>query len=208
MNLSVEHNKKLISLYGALPNGKPRFRIVTPSEARRPHGTLKGQPKYFDPASNRQMPFLVVEQWMPADIAGDKEYWNYELLGPHPSECHQDCCNGGVWSFFMPLHENGRYIPFEDSMMEAVYAQIRTAIRWKETDELSRFQVLEAERASANKQDAEKAWTDVRDEREHYLNHKEELDNADNRVTIGLGKNTLPDVKGGKESIGRPNVEL
>ena len=119
MQLSKEHEQILADMAGRLPNGKPKLRIVTPAEAVRPHGILKGKPKYIDPESGKQMPFLIVEQWYPPTMLGSEEEWDTEYLGPHPSKCSDDCCNNGIWGFRFPLTVNGEYIPFSQALMDA-----------------------------------------------------------------------------------------
>lgn len=205
MKLEQRYIDRLKDLNGSLPNGEPKLRVVTPKEAVRPHGALKGQPKYFDPTSNAQMPFLVLEQWLPAMAVGGKEHWNYELLGAHPSECDMDCCSRGFWGFYLPLtNELGEYIPFTEQTMDAIERHISVARRYAGLTEKERLEALDADLSAANTKKDEIAILESNDAIEHYLNHKEELDNADNRVIIGLGKNALPDVKGGKEAIGSP----
>lgn len=209
MNLEQRYIDKLKDLNGTLPNGKPKLRIVTPSEAVHQHGALKGIPKYADPVSGKQMPFLVLEQWLPPEFAGSKETYNYELLGVHPSDCLQDCCMGGVWGYYMPLtNEYGQYLPFTDTVMEAIERHISLARQYAELSAEERKLALDADLATAEQKQAEIAIRESNDDIEHYLNHKKELDNADNRVIIGLGKNTMPDVKGGKEAIGNPLAKL
>ena len=209
MRLEQRYIDRLKELNGALPNGKPKLRIVTPAEAVHPHGSLKGVPKYVDPVSGKQMPFLILEQWLPADFAGPKDTYNYALLGPHPSECLQDCCMGGVWGYYMPLtNQYGQYVPFTDTVMEAIERHISVARRYSELTPEQRQLALDADLATAEQKKVEMAIRESNDDIEHYLNHKKELDNADNRVIIGLGKNALPDVKGGKEAIGNPLEKL
>ncbi len=209
MHLEERYLNKLKALNGSLPNGKPKLRIVTPAEAVRPHGKLMGQPKYFDPVSGKQMPFLILEQWLPAEFAGTKEQWNYELLGVHPSECSNDCCNNGVWGYYMPLtNQYGQYIPFTDQVMEAIESRIAVARQYANLTEKERLESLNADLSAADKKKDEIAIRESNADIEHYLNHKEELDNADNRIIIGLGKNTLPNVKGGKMPIGSPSERL
>lgn len=209
MNLEQRYIDRLKELNGVLPNGKPKLRIVTPSEAIRPHGAIQGVPKYADPVSGKQMPFLVLEQWLPAEFAGTRETYNYELLGTYPSDCLQDCCNGGVWGFYMPLtNQYGQYIPFNDTVMEAIEHRISKAREYAKLSEEERLDALNAGLSLAEQKKDEVAVRESNAVIEHYLNHKEELDNADNRITIGLGKNTLPETKGGKMPIGSPLKQI
>ena len=209
MNLEQRYIDKLKDLNGTLPNGKPKLRIVTPSEAVHPHGQLKGVPKYADPVSGKQMPFLILEQWLPPDFAGSKETYNYELLGVHPSDCLQDCCMGGVWGCYMLLtNQYGQYLPFTDTVMAAIERHISLSRQYAELTAKERLDALDADLAAAEQKQAEIARLESNNDLEHYFNHKKELDNADNRVTIGLGKNALPEVKGGKMPIGNPLEQL
>ncbi len=209
MQLSKEHQNRLADLHGRLPDGTPKLRIVTPSDAVRPHGTLQGQPKYFDPVSGKQMPFLVLEQWLSPDFAAPRETWNYELLGVHPSECLNECCRGGVWGMYTPLtNEFGEYIPFNENMMTAIERRIKIDREFAKLSEKERLGVIEADRASAEQIKAEEAWEQMNADRDHYLNHRQEMDNADNRVYIGVGKASMPDAKGIKEAIGSPLEKL
>lgn len=205
MNLEKRYQDRLADLHGRLPDGTPKLRIVTPAEARRPHGRLKGQPKYFDPVSNTQMPFLVLEQWLSPEFAAPKEIWNYELLGVHPSECSNDCCKGGVWGMYTPLtNEFGEYVPFSDKMMEAIERRVKIDREFAKLSAQARLDAIEADRAAADNIKAEEAWEQLNADRDHYLTHKKEMDNADNRVYIGVGKATMPETKGIKEAIGSP----
>ncbi len=60
MELSKEHQRRLGDLYGYLPNGTPRLRIVTPDEAKRPHGKLAGTYKYLNPETGGPMECLML----------------------------------------------------------------------------------------------------------------------------------------------------
>lgn len=206
MQLSKEHEQILADMAGRLPNGKPKLRIVTPAEAVRPHGILKGKPKYIDPESGKQMPFLIVEQWYPPTMLGSEEEWDTEYLGPHPSKCSDDCCNNGIWGFRFPLTVNGEYIPFSQALMDAFQKRQFIDLEWARLTDSQRRNFLDTERANVDKQKAEAAWERQNEMRDHYLKHKETEDNADNRVWVGFGKNTLPDIKGLKEPIGSPKI--
>ena len=206
MKLSKEHEQILADMGGRLPNGKPKLRIVTPEEAVRPHGALKGKPKYIDPESGIQMPFLIVEQWYPPTMFGEKEDWDTISLGMHPSECSADCCNNGFWGFRFPLTVNGEYIPFSQSLMDGFTKKQFIDLEWAKLTDDQRRNFLDTERANVDKQKAELVWEQQNDMRDHYLKHKETEDNADNRVWVGFGKNTFADIKGLKEAIGKPII--
>lgn len=209
MRLDLSYEQKLRELGGILPNGKGKLRVVTPIEAVRPHGSLKGQPRYFDPESGKQMPFLVLEQWHPSDFAGDKDKWPYELLGAYPADCDLDCCQRGMWSMLMPLtNQFGEYIPFSEVMMAAIERQIKKSREWGDLSEEDRTRYLDADLSSAKQKNDDSAMEIVNANRDHYLTHKEEMDNADNRVRIGFGKAELPVTKGGKMPIGSPLEKL
>lgn len=205
MKLSKDHEQLLADMAGRLPNGNPKLRIVTPEEAVRPHGQLAGVPKYLDPVSGQQMPFLVLEQWYPPTMLGSEETWNEEVMGIFPGKCGQDCCNNGYWGFRMPLTDmSGQYMPYTDYLMESIKRRQFVDIDWSKRSPEERLAFLDAERAFAEQKAAEIAQTDHAERYEHYLQHKTQEDNADNRIIIGLGKNTLPDTKGGKLPIGSP----
>lgn len=208
MKLSKEHENVLADLAGRLSNGKPKLRIVTPTEAVRPHGILKGKPKYPNPETGKQMPFLILEQWYPPSMLGEKENWNEEFLGIYPAECSDDCCNNGFWGLRSPLtNPNGEYIPFSERMMESIKRRQYIDIKWAEKTDTERLDYLEAERATANSKKAEAAWEQQNLNRDHYLNHKTEEDNADNRV-FSFGEKHATLNKGAKEPIGSPLKNL
>lgn len=143
-------------------------------------------------------------------MAGSKEQWPYELLGAHPSECQEDCCNGGMWTFYTHLaDEYGRYVPFGDYMIDALERRIAMDKKWRELSETERHLHTEAELSLAQQKKDEIALTEVLTEKEHYLTHKEEKDAADTRMRIGFGKQTVPDtIKGGKLPIGHSKLKL
>lgn len=110
---------------------------------------------------------------------------------------------------YTPLtNELGEYIPFSENMMTAIERRIQIDREFAKLSEKERLGVIEADRAAAEQIKAEEAWEQMNADRDHYLNHKKEMDNADNRVYIGVGKAEMPDTKGIKEAIGSPLEKL
>lgn len=206
MQVSKAHEQILADIAGRLPNGKPKVRITSPEEAVRPHGLLKGKPKYFHPETGERMPFLILEQWFEPTMFGDKDTWDTTFLGIHPEDCSEDCCNNGFWGFRAILHKDWEYVPYSEALMDIVRGRQFIDLEWAKLNEEQRNNFLTTERANVDKQKAEVAWEVQNEMRDHYLKHKEQEDNADNRVWVGFGKNTFADIKGLKEAIGKPII--
>lgn len=106
---------------------------------------------------------------------------------------------------YTPLtNEFGEYVPFSDKMMEAIERRVKIDREFAKLSAQARLDAIEADRAAADNIKAEEAWKQLNADRDHYLTHKKEMDNADNRVYIGVGKVTMPETKGIKEAIGSP----
>lgn len=206
MKLEARHERRLADLYGKLPNGKAKLRIVTPSEAVRPHGKLQGLPKYIEPETGQKMPFLVLEMWCPPEMCGSREAWPYDLLGPYPADCQEDCCNGGFWGLKMPLTVNGEYLPVSETLIDAICKKQFIDVEWSLLTEIERQNHIDESLSRSKQKRDEEAWDEFISERDHYATHKTQEDNADNRVFIGFGKNALPETKGGKMPIGKPKI--
>ncbi len=205
MEISKEFEQRLADMGGRLPNGKPKLRFVFGPDAKRAHGTLAGRPKYLLPDTGRPMPWNILEAWLPPEMAGPRETWPYDLLGPYPADCHEDCCDGGIWGLRTPItNTNGEFIPICEATMHMIERKQFMDVKWSLTDEITRQNMLDRALSDRNNQTDRESREEHAHIRDHYLTNKETLDNADNRVTVGFGKNTLPDVKGGKLPIGPP----
>lgn len=205
MKLEPAYDNRLAEISGRLPNGQPKLRIVTPEEAVRPHGKMQGLPKYLDPETGIQMPFLVLEMWISPELCGSRESWQYDLLGPYPADCPLDCCNHGYWGMKSPLTTAGEIIPLSESLIDSICRKQYMDIAFSALSEKERLESLDASLSERNKKAEETAWAEFNENLDHYATHKTQEDNADNRVIIGLGKNAFSDyVKGGKSPIGRP----
>ena len=188
-------------------NGKPKLRIVEPY-VRRPHGALKGAYKYIDPNSGKPMPFYVLEMWMPPDMCGGRDTWNYDLLGPYPADCWQECCDGGFWGFKLALASPfGEYIPITDKVIDFIQERHDNDIKWSLMSEVQRLEALNEQKLAADKRADAENWATQNEWADTYATYKEKEDAADTRVTVAMGKNAISDrVKGGKEAIGHPKL--
>ncbi len=111
MEVPEYFNKALLDIGGRREDGGAKLRVVPPGYKRR-HGKLAGQVKYINPLTCKAVDFWVLETWMPAHLAGTREGWPYELLGPYPTDCDQDCCNRGFWGFKLAIaNQFGQGIP-------------------------------------------------------------------------------------------------
>lgn len=88
--------------------------------------------------------------------------------------------------------------------MDAIERHIYESRQYAELTEIERQESLTAGLSLAQEKKDEVAIQESNAMIEHYLKHKQELDNADTRILVGFGKNTLPEVKGGKMPIGSP----
>lgn len=203
MKLKPEYERRLKDIGGQLPNGKPKLRISTPDEAVYPHGKIAGRPKYINPETERPFPWLILEMWIPPAMLPPRESWDEDILGIYPADCSQDCCNHGFWGLKTPLTISGEFLELNDSLMELIAGKQLMDLEWATLSDLEQKVKLDALKAASDKKADDDAVAESRADREHYLTHKEELDNADNRV-FSWGGYTVPIIKGGKEAIGKP----
>ncbi len=207
MQLSKEHEQILADIGGRLPSGKPKLRIVSPDEAKRPHGKLKGTPKYLDPETGKPMECLMLEMWVAPELCGTPETWPSELLGPYPATCSLDCCNGGFWGLRSPLSANGEYVPVTDQLMEAVRGNQYMSLQWSLLSETERLEKCNANLSERNQKSDEEAFKEYDSNLESYLINKEKEDNADNRV-FSFPKGIKPDFKNVNMAIGGPKIKI
>ena len=204
MNVPEEYKRRLADMGGRLPNGTPKMRIVDAREIRRPHGKLEGTPKYIDPETGKPMEFLVLETWIPPILLGSRDTWNYDFMGVWPGDCDKECCDRGYWGLKSPLTVSGEFIPLTEALMLSIERKHFMDVQFSMLSEKERLESLDANLASREQKEAEDGYAEYNRILDDYLQRKEELDNADNRIYVGHGKSTLPDMKGGKLPIGKP----
>lgn len=199
--------KRLGDIEGYLPDGKtPKLRLVFAPEALRPHGKLQGKPKYIDPNTGEVMKFWVVECHYPAAFCGSREAWNYDLLGTYPADCNEDCCNGGFWGFRMPISVSGEYIELTEETLHSIEQKLFADFEWSMLSEIQRQEAIDSRLSREKQMKDETVWHEQNENRDHYLTHQLQEDNADNRVWSFGNKITI----GGKEydvpTINRPGL--
>lgn len=182
---------------GRLPNGQPKMRLVWGSDAIRPHGIAKGQPKYYDPSTLKPFECWILEQWFPPSMCGTREEWKHEMMGPYPADCHEDCCNGGFWGIRSPIIYGDGTAPKE--LTDAVMRDIQTMQffdhQWSMDGEISRLHQLETALASRDHEMAETIDNERRQLDDWLLTNKEKLDAADTRVSnVGAKMPAKPNV--------------
>lgn len=197
--------QRLKDMGGCLPNGAPKNRLVFAPETFRAHGKLKGKPKYADPDTGESYKCWVWETWYPASMCGEREDWNEEFLGPYPADCEADCCNRGYWGIRTIIATpQSAYIPLTEETLSAIERKQFADVQWSMESDKSRLEQLDAALSARNKQADADALDALLREYEHYANHKEDLDNADNRVFSWGEKYLINTGKGAKEAIGSP----
>lgn len=202
------YKQRLADLEGYLPDGKtPKLRIVFGPEAKHAHGLRKGGHKYINPDTGEPMNFYVLECWYPPSMVGPRDSWPYELMGPYPSDCNQDCCNGGFWGFRSPITISGECMELTEETLSLIERRQLMDIKWSLMSEIQRLEYLNEQKSAADKMADAKTWETQNIWADEYATNREKEDGADTRVIIGLGKNAISDrVKGGKEAIGHPKI--
>lgn len=206
MEIKPEYEQRLADMSGRLPNGKPKMRILLPTEAVRPHGKWKGEPKYIDPESGARMECLVLEQWYPPELLPIKELWPTELMGPYPTECGESCCNGGFWGLRMPLmYPDGQFLPLTEGLIRSIEQKHFFDVTWSGLSEIERQRQLDASLSARNQKADADALRNSNEVLEYYATNKKEMDNADNRVW-SWGDKLATNGKNSKMPVGKPNI--
>lgn len=200
--------KRLGDLEGYLPDGKtPKLRVVFGPEARHAHGLRKGNHKYINPDTGEPMNFWVLEAWYPPTMIGSREVWPYDLMGPYPADCNQDCCNGGFWGFRSPITTYGECMELTEETLSLIERRQLMDIKWSLMSEIQRLEYLNEQKSAADKIADAENWKTQNEWADTYATYKEKEDAADTRVIMPMGKNALSDrIKGGKEAIGHPKI--
>lgn len=201
------YKKRLGDLEGYLADGKtPKLRLVFAPETKRTHGKLAGLPKYHDPETGEPLKCWVLECWYPATMCGSREEWQYELLGPYPADCHEDCCNGGFWGIRSPITTYGEYIELTESVLSSIERKQFMDIQWSLLSEVERQKQLDASLSERNKKLDAEAWDEMNVRLDEYAKNKEKWDNDDNRVFSWADKYAI-NVPGSKMPIGGPKLK-
>lgn len=205
MKLSKEYEQRLADMYGRLPNGKPKLRIVTPEEAVRPHGKWAGSAKYFHPETGKRLECLMVEMWIPPTMMGSRESWPHELMGPFPADCDGDCCDRGYWSLKFPISVDGEFVPLDEGTMQSIERKQFFDVQWSLMSEIERQQALDANLSEREQKSDARSLDEYIELADHFAINKEKEDNADNRIFV-FPESIQPQAKGIREAIGRPNI--
>ena len=205
MEISKEFQRRLGDIGGRLPDGTPKLRLVFGPEAKRPHGKLQGTYKYIDPETGTPMPFWILEMWVPPQLCGERETWNYDFMGIYTADCDQPCCNRGYWGIKSPITVDGTLLPITESVMQSIERKHFMDIQFSMLNEVEQLAFIDAQLSERNKKSDEEAFAEYIDRVEDYSIHKEKWDNDDNRVFV-FPEKYASTKKGIKEAIGRPKV--
>lgn len=199
MKLTKEQEQILGDMGGWFLDGTPKMRIVTPEEAKWPHGELKGVPKYINPITNKAMNCLVLEQWMSREALGDNP-----IIRP----CSGECCRNGFWGMRMPLmYADGEFLPMSESLMDSIRQKNFFDSRWSDLTPVQRQEMLDAQWSRAKQvKDVESIET-ANQILEDYTINKEREDASDTRAW-SMPKELDTTVKGNKMPVGKMIVEL
>lgn len=194
---------------GYLPDGAtPKNRLVFAPETRRTHGKMAGKFKYMNPDTEEPYECWVWETWYPASMCGDRETWQYELLGPYPADCNLECCNGGFWGLRSIIATpQSAYIALTEETLLSIEQKQFMDLEWSMLTEVERQRQLDASLSAREQKADEESLEEYLKILDNYSTNKEEMDNADNRVFSWADKYMI----GGKNSkmpVGAPKIKI
>jgi hypothetical protein len=142
------------------------------------------------------MPFWILEMWIPPEMCGERETWNYDFLGPYPADCDKDCCNHGYWGMKSPITVSGEFLPINESVLDSIQRKQFMDIQFSLLSEVERQRQLDASLSERNKKADAEAVEEMHSKLDEYATYKEKWDNDDNRVFSWADKYLI----GGKNS--------
>lgn len=171
-------NERLKDVGGLNPHGEARLRVVWAPDVRIDRGVMKGRYQYPDAENSRKpLECFVLETWIPPDLL--MADWNAEILGAVPGR--------GIYGMVCPLvvHINEdelEAVELTESVLQSIASKHHADIQWAAMSPLKRFEAMQIAHKRGEDALTEKADREADDLFDHYEAHREELDNADNRV--------------------------